>query len=300
MNNKIEKREGVSIREKAAEWVNNSFSQVGDRYVFLDTGRHEQLSLDTPPSSLAQDEELKTGYEFLAEFGESLDVKIVYSQHHGAEHLGAAGSFEKDLNNADVLLLERLGWTEEHLRAVNELADTSYLHQRAYTALVGTEFDKRIFNALAGSKKHVGFFDINAVEGNELRSTLIAVSDLLTDIVRDHPETTEKQRTGFIHWATFQNTRDWFMVGQFGHEVARLCQNNPELLEKLAKKELRILMPVGSVHRNFGARLKKYGVRINEHATGVLSNTNEFIRSAIEKGYISVDELTQITSDART
>ena len=151
----------------------------------------------------------------------------------------------------------------------------------------------RKLEALADTQAKISFYDIND-GGDDLRKLLIQVGSLIHDI-RAAGEGENQSRAEIINTIAFENIREWFMTGQFGYQVARICQNDPALQNKLINKQLRVFLSAGSTHADLVRKLNMFKVNTesfrpkNEEPNEV----NELVAKGISDCSVSEAELSR-------
>ncbi len=285
-------------RRLAMDWHNASFKKEGDRYSFYDPATGEKLRPEYPAESLLKDEKLGKGYQFLLEFGHLMNLDIQYAKHSIPDDWGST-EYEARVASADIYLLEGIGWDEKLAAGLNHLSQTGKADDavQQYVHEGNPELRMRELEAIAESGVKVGFFDIDHDEEDPLRSTLIAASDLIHEVRsnEDIPKR-DRERWEWLNAVAVESMREWFIVGQLGHQIGLQCQNKPDLLKKLSEGNLSVFMTVGSSHKNLTDKLRGFNVAPHEtHAD--TSGGNELLVEAIKNSYLPADKLEQALDD---
>ncbi|HVZ12583.1 MAG TPA: hypothetical protein VG965_06160 [Patescibacteria group bacterium] len=289
--------QGIHSRLDAqVAWHNNSFFKENGDYVIQEPQKKERISPLVPPSRLQEDEELGQGYQFLSEFGQGIHTHIRYGRHATPEELGDQ-SYEQQVSDADIYLLEGLGWTKNLQEGLDFLADTGESAQdnRDVQDFVQYPFNRRIADAISGTQTRVSFFDVDNEEGDELRSGMIEQGDVIYGITG---QGSEVEKAKIINTVAFESLREWFMVGQFGQQIASLVEKDPDLLQKLSLGQLKVLITIGDTHRNLTDKLGQFGVRVTEEVILETANpSNRLVTDSIKMGKINGQDLERVANE---
>lgn len=288
--------------ELQMQWHNESFRRVGDLYVPYDPINREPILPTEPPRVLRQDRELSVGNQFLREFGNRLNVTVLLGSH--SEMTDAGGQeFERDVNNADVYLLEGLGWTRRLQQGLDMLSQQGRTSSnQEVLGWLQKPFHRRIAGAISDSKTAISFADVDA-KNDPLRRGMLEqgrfVHSLQGEMVGGEDQ--HKKEAAILNTFTYESMREWFMVLQVGHEVAYLAQSpeyGADLRYKLGQGNVDVLMTVGGTHRNVSNKLSRFGVRVTPHRVGPSHDNpaNTLVADSIDRGTMNVHELQRVAA----
>lgn len=176
------------------------------------------------------------------------------------------------LQNADVLLYERVAMQEEdvhgrnrEMNSYNNLSINPTVSLRRFLRnnnLKG-DSDEILARGLYKSGKAVGTIDIGATEYDRViaQETLDAFSMKLSrDMSYEHALDYFDDRSRSIAELTLE--REAIMLGNFEEEMDRILYARPDLKEK---DDLNILITMGSLHTTLGHSFRKAGMQSERH-----------------------------------
>jgi hypothetical protein len=279
-----------------AEWHNNSFRKIGNVYIFQEPLKKEQVSTNEPPSMFRQDDELSSGYNFLKKYGSKLNLDIFYSQHSEWNDLGGK-DFEAKIKEADIYLLENAGWVANEQEGLDQLSRRGRFSADNLDTLDyirRSNFTRRIATAISSSGARISFFDVNDAP-DPIRQGIIQQYELDESIQNSGLITDqEKKRALLLSMAANTVLREWFMVGMFGNQLERFSQEDQNLLDKLSKGKLKVLVTVGAAHRDLTRKFSRYGLRSQEHVNPTdVDFFAQFSADCTRNGRIDVDKVEQ-------
>lgn len=309
-------------RMSAVEFNDALHRDTGYAYFFTDPSTGENIPLERAPDFLLQDEELKTGYEFLKEYGKHLDIQIIFASHspNSPEDLGNEQfDFEARVKKSDVFLLEGVEWEQKQKEMLNDLSSGRRIDSNdlgEYTSYktkdgkikYGNTSTLRILNAISRSKVKVSFYDIeNKDDDFGIRQQIIGntkFADTLanTKFVGEDTEMQEKEVELLRNIAlskqiiSLETLREWYMVSNAGYQIAEACQNDPELIQKLGVEKVKVLMLVGESHRDLVRKFDAVGVSVSFDTPNETPQnpTNEKIPKWLSQGFIDRNELKEV------
>ncbi len=306
-------------RMSAFEFNKALHRDTGYACFFTDPSTGDDLPLDRLPDFLQQDEELKTGYDFLKEFHPHIDIQIIFAGHkpNSPEELGDEQfGFEARVKESDVILFEGVSWRQKEKELLNNLSAGKTVDNNdltAYTAYqdddgkikYGNTLKLRELNAISRTGAKVSFYDVeDKDDAFGIRSQIIGNTEF-TETVRNAPvidqgnkiQGAEAEAAKNIALATqvvsLEALREWYMLSNAGYQIAEACQNNPDLLQKLGREKVKILMLVGESHRDLVRKFEAIGVSVSSDSpTGTSENPiNQKIAKWLSRGFIDKEEL---------
>jgi hypothetical protein len=308
----------TSRKLTAHEFFAATCKQERDRTTFIDPTTREILATDTLPNFLLRDSNLRDGYDFLKEFGKSIDIQILFARHD-ADRPDVLGdttfNFEGRVQTSDIVLLEGLGWNEavqQMLQALSHRLDVSeaVLHHYLFSDGHDTstnpsetinQYKLREVQAIAKSGKHISFYDVdNSSDQFHIREQLIEgaaftthLSETLQPPQNIPEEEAKKVKDLGIAKQIFalEAIREWFMVANTGYQVAIACQNNPDLMEKLAQGNLKVLMVVGESHRDIVRKFQTAEVTATPESPLPASEQSIYMQKFLSQGYATTADL---------
>lgn len=165
------------------EWHGNSFTVEEGDFIPQEPSKRERISPSEPPSRLKEDEDLGRGYEFLREFGNRINVHIRYARHEKPEDLGDS-SFERQIRDTDIYLLEGLGWNKKLQQGLDFLAERGKFpnSNEEVHEFIQDPFHMRIARAIAGTQTRISFADVDGKAGDSLRQGILDQADYYDNI----------------------------------------------------------------------------------------------------------------------
>jgi len=217
----------------AAEWHNNSFIRTGKYILLQEPLNKEPISPDEPPSRLQEDKKLNEGYQFLRTVRGNIHLDITFVQHFEWNDIGNK-KYEKLVHQTDIYLLELLGWSENDRNGLNQLSKQGHFPSsniETINFIKKDSFNRRITEVISSSGTRVGFFDVDDAP-DVLRQGIIQQASL-QDRIMNHTETFNEDyiRAGLINTIASAALREWFMVGQLGYQVKKLCEEDSYLIK---------------------------------------------------------------------
>lgn len=291
---------------------------VGYATFFTDPMTGERLSVNHPPDFLLQDPELKSGYEFLTQLGQHLDLEVMLAPHNPNrpdENFGSREfDFEGKVKGSDVVLLEGVAWQQKEKDMLNALSSKDGLPVdpdviTKYTAFNGANGTQeygdtsklRELNAISRSGAKISFYDVEKKDDETgIRNQIIGNLDFL-EVVKSAPVVGAQGREAEIaksiavdkEIVCLEALREWQMVCNTGFQVGEILQNNPDLLAKVGVEKLKVLMVVGKSHKDLIRKFGKSGVqaRASSPEGSPTSPANEKISEWLAQGFIDNAEL---------
>jgi hypothetical protein len=299
------------------EFFHATCRQEQDRVVFTDPTTREMVNTETLPNFLLRDQNLRTGYNFLQEFGSLLRVDTIFARHKSNEPEGLGDktfNFEGRVRNSDIVLLEGLGWNEELQRQLNNLSKgrqisqeviQSYLYHddrsSKFTNQDINQYRLREIQAIANSSAHILFHDID--DGEDLlfiRKQMIEASEFTTELDRiietpsdlgSEERETIKSITLAKQIFSLEALREWFMVANAGYQIAKACKQDPKLMQKLSDGDLTVMMIVGDSHYDIIRKFRTAQVEVTALYPRKRSLQSEFMSNCLSQGYVTDREL---------
>jgi hypothetical protein len=294
---------------------------VGYATFFTDPMTGERLSVDRPPDFLLQDPELKSGYEFLTQLGQHLDLEVMLAPHNPNrpdENFGNREfDFEGKVKGSDVVLLEGVAWQQKEKDMLNALSSKNGLPIDSdvitkYTAFKGAnetvEYGDtsklRELNAISRSGAKISFYDVEKKDDETgIRNQIIGNLDFLK-VLQQAPVVGVEGREAEIAKSiavdkeiiSLEALREWQMVCNTGFQVGEILQNNPDLLAKVGVEKLKVLMVVGKAHKDLIRKFGKSGVQAKASSPDgyALSSSTEKISEWLAQGFIDNTELKRL------
>ncbi len=262
-----------SPEERAMEFFKRIHKRVPGGVVFTDPITGEVVTEKKPPEYLERDEDLHNGYKFLREMGTLCNIEIIFARHDGqAESLGDANfNFEGRVKEADIFLIEGVGWSKENAQGLNKLSVTGEANAQLNEYVTNNVKNNRETQAIRGSGATIAFYDVSEKQEDTsgVRKSIIEQTRFLDKIqnaaLAPGADARSKDKAINIHVSAVEALREWFIIGSIGAQIVENSSQNPDFISKLAKRNLKVLVNIGSNHTNILNKLRSLGVEAVAH-----------------------------------
>lgn len=259
--------------QRAMEFFKRIHKRVPGGVVFTDPITGEVVNEKKPPEYLERDEDLHNGYKFLREMGARCTIEIIFARHDGQEEsLGDADfNFEGRIKAADIFLIEGVGWSEENVRGLNKLSVVGEADAQLSEYATNNIKNNRETQAIRGSDATIAFYDVSEKQEDTsgVRKSIIEQTHFLEKIqnatLAPGADARSKDKAINIHVSAVEALREWFIVGSIGAQIREISSQNPDFISKLAKRNLKVLVNIGSNHTNILNKLQSLGVEAVAH-----------------------------------
>lgn len=253
---------------------------------FTDT----EISPDMPPESLQADPQIGQGYLFLIDHGHELNLDVLLHRHGEDSDLDVPGlNYEQRIANANIVLLEGLGWDEGLMQEMNQLADSGRMSKEAYDKYcAGDSYQERVLNAISKSGTVVSFNDID--QGDGIRGDLVRQQNLHGQFESLNMSESDKRYARAVHIFAYESFREWFMIGQIGYQIQRILAQSGADISQLRGQ--RIVIPLGATHIGVVDKLRIFNANVDEiRAIPEEREADMFMAEAIKMGRLDVAEM---------
>jgi len=217
---------------------------------FLDPITGDTLKPDKIPESLLQDDELRSGFDFILKNSHRINFTLMLSSHLGPNNLAEAGI---DLRGV-----------AERLRTSNGVLFLEHSDKRARKpekdVLGAKQFNSELGSQLSNTQIRVAFPDFSRHSDRPSDQALTA----WWQAIEDTASTEELTQHGFENallrqvamYAGFQSYRDWYLVGKIGAKLSEFDSQDA------LNENIEAAMLVGSHHPGIGDLLKSAGAKV--------------------------------------